>query len=75
MMLLGNEIKVEGSDCFADAAVCLEVGEAVDAGAEFVADEMMANADVGFAVLVGKGGARTIESKRHEEVAGTGTLS
>ena len=36
MMLLGNEVKVEGADRFADRAVFLEVGEAVNAGAEEV---------------------------------------
>ena len=47
-----------------------EIGRAV---VEFVRNEMVANADVGFAVLVGKDGAFAIESKRHKDVAGTGT--
>ena len=43
-----------------------QIGRAV---VEFVGDEMMDDADVGFAVLVRVGGAFAIESKRHNVVA------
>ena len=43
-----------------------EIGWAV---VEFVGDEMVANADVGFAVLAGVRGAFAVESERHEDVA------
>ena len=42
-----------------------QIGRAV---VEFVGDEVVANADVGFAVLAGVGGAVAVESECHEGV-------